>query len=416
MPKKKSLKKKSALLPTPNEFNEKLIIFILAAIQFTHILDFVIVMPLGPMFMEVFKIGAQEFGFIVSIYALSACIFGLIGAFYIDRFDRKVALLTLYIGFIVGTFFCAISPDFLILMLARIVTGGFAGIMGAVVLSIIGDVVPEERRGKATGVIMASFSIASIVGVPAGLYLANSYNWAMPFYALAGISALILFAGYKILPNINIHRENERPKKILETMTGVFRNSNHLTAFLFITCMIFAGFSVIPFISTYMVFNVGLTKEQLPYLFFFGGLFTFFTSQYIGRLSDEFGKPKIFRIVAGISVIPLLLITNLTQMHVAYAVAITTLFMIFVSGRFVPAMAMINSSADPSYRGSFMSINTSLQQLASGAASMTAGIIIVSAPDGKLLNYNLVGILAVICTLICIFLSTKMKSATMLRK
>ncbi|MCE9501509.1 MAG: MFS transporter, partial [Leptospira sp.] len=256
-----------------------------------------------------------------------------------------------------------------------------------------------------------SFSIASIIGVPAGLYLANLYNWAMPFYVLSAISMMILFLGYKVLPKINSHRENVSPKKILQTMEGVFQNPNHLIAFTFMIFMMFAGFSVIPFISPFMVFNVGLTKEQLPYIYFFGGLFTFFTSQYIGRLSDKFGKPKVFRIVAAFSIIPLILITNLPRIELVYAVLITTIFMILISGRFVPAIAMINSSADPGYRGSFMSINSSLQQLASGGASMTAGIIVTSAKDGSLQNYNLVGALAVVSTILCIFLSTKMKPA-----
>ncbi|MDX5348790.1 MAG: MFS transporter [Hymenobacteraceae bacterium] len=394
------------------QIREGLLLFILAAVNFTHIMDFVIMMPLGPQLMRVFNISPQQFGLLVSAYTFSAAISGFVSAFFIDHFDRKNALLFLYFGFTIGTLFCALAPNYELLMAARVTAGGFGGVLGALVLAIIGDAIPEQRRGAATGKVMAAFSIASIAGIPVGLYLASKTNWHAPFYMLAAMSFLVLLVGWKFLPPLKGHLTNQikvHPKKVI---LQILQNSNLLWALTLTMVLTFAGFTVIPFISPYMVANIGFSEVELSYIYLFGGLATVFTSQLAGRLSDRFGKQRIFVWAALLSVIPILLITNLPPVSHVIAFMVTTLFFILFGARFVPAMALITSTVEPKMRGSFMSINSCVQQMGSGIAAFSSGLIIQRAAGGQLQHYGVVGLVATVATLLTLFVVTKLKKVS----
>lgn len=384
---------------------ERSLILILAAVQFTHIMDFMVMMPLGPQLMRVMLISPQQFGLLVSVYTLTAALAALAVAFYTDRFDRRKTLLLLYAGFAISTLLCGIAPDYSSLLAARAVAGAFGGVAGATVHSIIGDTIAEQRRGAATGMIMSAFALSSIIGVPIGLVLAAHYSWRAPFLFLAVISVLVLVSIWKILPPLRSHLVEGVAYRPLAQMKDVLSGANHLRAFAFMFVLMFAGFSVIPFISPYMVANVGLKETDLPYLYLFGGLATVFSSRYIGRLADRHGKRQMFTLIGLISIAPLLITTNLPPVPVPVAIMASVIFMVFVSGRFVPAMALVNSSVEPRLRGGFMSINSAIQHLGLGAASLLAGSIIGHGTDGALTHYWLVGLLAVACTLIAIGLA-----------
>jgi predicted MFS family arabinose efflux permease len=390
---------------------ERLLLLILAMVQLTNVLDFVVMMPLGPQFMRHFSISPQAFGMMVSSYTFSAAVFGFLGAFFIDRFDRRVALLMLYAGFTLGTFCCALAPTYELLTLARSLAGAFGGIMGAVVMAIVGDAFPEARRGAATGVIMSSFSVASIVGVPFGLYLAHLLSWQAPFFMLAALSAVTWLGAFYLLPPLTQHLHSAAPVSPIAEMRLVLSFPNTLRAFAFMGALMLAGFSVIPFISPYMVGNVGLSESDLPYIYLFGGLATFFTSRYVGVLSDRYGKKLTFQVVALCSIVPILLLTSLPSVPVFLALAVTTLFMVLISGRFVPAVALVNSSVVSRHRGSFMSLTASVQQLSSGLASFLAGLVIGKGHGQALTNYWVVGIIASLMTLLCIWLAEWIKPA-----
>ena len=378
--------------------------WLLAAIQFTNVLDFVIIMPLGPQFMRVFSVGPQEFGMIVSSYTFSAGCSGIIGAFFIDRFDRRTALLTLYAGFTVGTGLCALAPTYLFLICARLLAGSFGGVLSSLVFATIGDVVPYERRGSALGIIMSSFSVATVVGVPIGLYIAAHLGWHSTFLSLAGLSALILFVGSRTIPSITTHVSIGPHRTPRETIKLMLTNSSHLRAFAFMIVLMFAGFSVIPFISPYMVYNTGLKENELTYVYALGGLFTMFTSRYVGKLADRYGKQRLFTIVATLSTVPIIIVTNLSTAALWFILVWSTLFFILVSGRNVPALAMITESVHSANRGSFMSFMSSVQQWSAGLASFLAGLVIATTSTGALLHYEWVGGFAVVATLVCLFL------------
>lgn len=392
------------------ELREGLLIFILAAIQFTHMVDFVIMMPLGPQLMRVFSITPKEFGLLVSAYTFSAAVAGFLSALFIDRFDRKHAMLGLYLGFTLGTLACAMAPTFSLLLAARVVAGAFGGVLGALTLAVIGDAIPENRRGAATGKVMAAFSVASIVGIPIGLYLASQSSWHAPFYVLAGLSVLVLLLSVKFLPPLRGHLTNAVKTNPFSVLHEIVRQRNLQWAMALMVTLTMAGFFVVPFISPYMVANIGFTEAELSYIYLFGGLATAFTSQWTGKLADKYGKQRIFAFAALLSLGPILIITNLPPMEHYLVLIITTFFFIFFGARFVPAMSLITSSVEPRLRGSFMSINSSVQQLSAGLASFSAGYIVKEAASGQLLHYSWVGFVSCAITLAAVWVVRHLKA------
>lgn len=394
---------------TADRKQERRLIGVLAAVQFTHIMDFMIMMPLGPQLMRVMHITPQQFALLVAIYTITAAATSIVAAFFTDRFDRRRTLLFLYAGFIVATLLCGLAPGIASLLAARAVAGAFGGVAGATVHSIVGDAVPEIRRGQATGVLMSAFALSSIIGVPIGLVLAAHYTWRSPFFFLAAVSVLVLLATWKFVPPMLSHIVAGETHRPVAQMKAVLGEANHRRAFLFMFVLMFAGFSVIPFISPYMVANVGLKETDLPYLYFFGGLATAFSSRYIGKLADRHGKRQVFTAVGLLSIAPLLITTNLPPVPVWVAICASVIFMVLVSGRFVPAMALVISSVQPRMRGGFMNINGAIQQAGMGIASFLAGTIIGHAADGSMTHYWVVGLVAVGATLLAMLLAWRVK-------
>lgn len=394
-----------------DERQERFLLWTLAAIQFTHILDFMIVMPLGPRFMEIFSITPAQFGIMVSTYTCSAGLFGLVAAWFIDRYDRKQALLWCYAGFGLGTLACALAPNFALLVAARFFAGGFGGVAGAILLAIVGDVIPARRRGAAMGTVFTSFSLASIAGVPFGLFLANHLGWHAPFFLLTGMSACIFVAAYSSLPALKGHlREGVRLGR-LEEMKTILGAANHWRAFSLTMVMTVAGFLLIPYLSPSLVANAGLTNGQLPLIYLFGGAATFFSMRWFGRMGDQHGLLKVFTAASTIALVPMFAVSVLPPAPLWAVLGVTTLFMVLSSGRMVPGMAMIAGSVEPRYRGGFMSINSALQQLASGAGAMVAGAIIIQGPGGTMLRYGWVGALGCACVVASVFLARRLKVA-----
>lgn len=396
-----------------SNLNERLLVLLLAGVQFTHIMDFMVLMPLGPQLMRVVRITPGEFSLLVSAYTLSAAAAAFLMALFIDRFDRRHALLFLYAGFVVSTLMCGLAPDFNSLLLARIFAGAFGGVAGAAVHAIIGDVVPPERRGSATGTVSTAFSFAAVAGVPVGLYLAALFNWRAPFLFLVVASTLLWIAIWRMAPSLRGHVQTDRkPHSPWRQLAAVFGDANHRRALALPAVLVFGGFSVIPMLSPYAVRNVGVSEADLGTMYFFGGLATAFTSRWIGRLSDRHGKRQVFAVVAGLSTIPFLVATNLPPVPLWGLLCSSTLFFILVSGRFVPAMALVNGGAQPGMRGSLMSFSQALQHLSSGLAALCAGAIVGYTAQGTLTHYWVMGLIAVASTLVAVVISRKIRAVS----
>jgi predicted MFS family arabinose efflux permease len=387
--------------------NERIILVLLAALQFTNIMDFMILMPLGPQLMRVFGVDAEGFGMLVSAYTFSAGVSGFIGAFVIDRFDRRRVLLTIYSGFLIGTLACALSPTEAYLMASRIFTGLFGGLMSATVLSIVADIIPLERRSAAMGLVMMAFSLASVFGVPFGLYLANLYGWHAPFFFLVAAAALMLPLLYIYIPSI--YHESEDSQSVSAVLGRLRDNPNQRRALLYMFFIVLGQFAVIPYISPFVVSNVGLTEHQLTFIYLAGGLATMFTARVIGKWADKKGPKRVFKISAIISLFTLVALTNMPPMPLYGVLIITTLFMIFISGRMIPTMTIISATVKPQNRGSFMSIVSSVQQISAGFATLLAGWVLSSEPSGKIIDYPLVGFLAIAASLVAMWILRRIK-------
>ncbi|HEY1032333.1 MAG TPA: MFS transporter [Flavipsychrobacter sp.] len=393
---------------------ERIILLLLAALNFTHILDFMIMMPLGNFLMPHFGISAQAFSMVVAAYTISAGVSGFLAAFFVDRFDRKKVLMFGYSGFLLGTLFCAVAPTFGLLMAARIVAGIFGGLIGAQVLSIVADLIPYERRAAAMGVIMGAFSLASVFGVPFGLYLANNLNWHAPFYFVVILGVILVPLLIRYIPKMDAHLKEETVQRInpLVLLKDIAKDSNQLLALGLSGTMMMGHFLIIPFLNPFMEFNMGFSKTETPMIYFVGGMLTLFSSPLVGKLADKTGKFNMYRYMLLVGLIPVAIITHLPAIPFYLVLCITGIWFIISSGRSIPAQAMISNVVPTEKRGSFMSFNSSVQQLFVAAASLIAGFVVVRMPDNKILYYNITGYLSIavlsVSLLLAYFLHKKM--------
>jgi len=369
-------------------------LLILAGIQFCHVLDFMIMMPLGPFLINALSISTHEFALLVASYSFSAAVAGLLMAPVVDRFERKRFLLAIFLAFAVATLLCALSPGFITLLLARGLAGIFGGMMGAMVHTIVADAIPFERRAKATGYVATAFSVSSIAGVPVSLLMADAMGWQAPFLFISLLSAALIWFGYKSLPEFHGHLNARKEERAIKQMISVALEPNHLKAMLLTGLVIFGGFTVIPYITLYAIANVGIEGDQIPLIYFLGGAATFITARVIGALADRFGKVLLFRAVALGACLPVLLVTNVGAVSLVSWLLITTLFFILVSGRMVPLLAIVGAAVKPQERGTFLSLNATVQSMAMGLASMVGGLFITQSPEGVISGYGWVGLVA----------------------
>ena len=393
---------------------ERILLLTLAGIQFAHILDYMIMMPLGPVLIAELGIGPHEFGLLVSSYTFTGAASGLAAAAFVDRFERKRLLLAMFTLFGLATLACGLAPGYATLMLARCAAGAFGGVLGSMVQTMVGDLIPFERRGRASGVVMSAFALSTVAGVPVSLFLANHFGWRFPFFFIAALAAALLAAGWRLLPSLRGHldaavtSEGER-RHPLAAMGEVLRDANHLRALAFVALLMLSGFMVIPYITLYSVNNVGIRQEDIPLIYLAGGCATFFTSRFIGRLADRRGKVRVYRLIALCSMLPLLLQTHLPPIPLWAMVVASTVFFVFVPGRMVPAMAIVTSAVEPRLRGTFLSISGATQQLASGAAAWIGGMVIAQDAAGQIVRYGWVGFMAVGATLLAMALAGRIR-------
>lgn len=389
---------------------EKIILLILASLQFSHILDFVIMMPLGPQLMRIFDISPKEFSFLISSYLFTGAISGVISALFIDKYDRKKSLMFVYIGFALGTLGCTVAPNYITLLVMRSIAGFFGGVLASIVLSIVSDSIEVHKRGAAMGIIMASFSVASTLGIPFGLYLANSINWHAPFSFLGLFSLLMTGAIFYFLPPMRTHLKGPHQSKgPFEAWAHIAKDPNQLTTLAFMSTLMLGQFTIIPFLSPSFVANAGLSESNLPFVYLVGGIVSMITSPTTGFLADKVGKKKLGIIGLILSILPIYWVTHLTNLPTIQILIFSSSFFFVMSLRMVPAMSISSTVVSPKYRGSFMSVLSSVQSFSNAIASYIAGLIVVRNSTGQLENYTTVGWLAIGFTLISVILLYQIK-------
>lgn len=392
----------SQVLDNKSSTKEKVYVFLLAAIQFTHIVDFVVMMPLGPTLMRVMGVSPIQFASLVSSYSFSAAVAGVLYGVIADRFDRKNLLVVCFVGFIIGTLSCGLTSDFEVLLIARLVAGAFGGVLNGIVFAIVADLIPFQRRGAAMGIILSAFSIASILGVPIGLAIADSYGWQKAFWFIAAFAVPILLVSQFVFPKLKDHVQNKSVKEDFQRFGKLLLNLDYGRSYTLILIIGISTFMLIPFLSPYAVKNVGIMETELKYIYLVGGSLTVITSRIIGKATDKFGAFTMFLWMAIFSFIPIYLYTNAPPMGLALFLALSALFMSTVSGRFIPLMTMVSEISAPEDRGTFMGLLNSIRSLGSALATLIAGAIIVELPNGKLEKFDHVGYLSILVTILAI--------------
>lgn len=390
---------------------ESVLLLVLALIQFTHIVDFMIIMPLGPTLLREIGMSPGQFSVVVASYTVAAGLASFAVAQILDGFGRKSVLLAMYAGFILGALACAVAPSFLWLAAARALAGAFGGVAASVVFTYIGDAFAYERRGFATGVVMSAFSLASIIGVPLGIWLSDAYGWHTPFFALVGLSLPVWALACRALPAGRGHISE--PGAARAPLLKLLFNPRHLRAFLLTITLVMGTFSVIPFLATFLKLNVGLSSGQLELMYVIGGASSLLVMPVTGRIADLFGKLPVYRVMGLLTVIALVLVTRLPAgITLAVTLLATTFLMIASSARAVPATAMITAVAVPAERGGFLSLNAAMQHLASGAAVGVTGLIVSqSSPDAPLEGFPLAGLVGGTATLFSLLVAATLRVA-----
>jgi predicted MFS family arabinose efflux permease len=379
---------------------QSLLIALLAFTQFTIILDFIIMSPLGAILMPSLNITAGQFGVAVSAYAFSAGISGILAAGFADRFDRKRLLLFFYVGFALGTAVCALAQNFHVLLLGRIVTGLFGGVIGSIVLAIITDLFALQQRGRVMGFVQTAFAASQVLGIPAGLFIANHWNWHVCFAAIVGISVMAIAAIAFVMQPVDEHLRLKQDRNAFHHLIATVGQPRYTLAFAVTTLLATGGFMLMPFGSAYTVHNLGIDILHLPTIYLVSGLFSIVTGPLVGRASDAFGKYPTFVFGSAVSVVMVLIYTHLGQVSLATAILVNVLMFVGIFSRMIPSQALMSAIPDPSQRGSFSAISASVQQLSGGLGSVLAAAIIAEAPDGSLIHFDRLGYIVVTTSIV----------------
>jgi predicted MFS family arabinose efflux permease len=381
------------------------VITLLALTQFTVVLDFMVMSPLGDVLMKSMNLSTTQFGLAVSGYAFSAGISGLLTAGFADRYDRKKLLLFFYVGFILGTLFCGLATTYPLLVAARIITGLFGGVIGSISMAIVADLFPIEKRGRVMGFMQMGFGASQVLGIPISLYLSNIWGWQAPFLMIVGLASIILAVIIlKLLP-ITQHLEVKSDRNAFAHLWKTITLRRYRVGFLATALLSLGGFMMMPWGSAFSINNLHITNEQLPLLFMVSGVATLFIMPVIGKLSDTLDKFKIFTWASIWMIVIVVLYTNLNPVPFWVLLLVNIGMMVGIMGRMVPSMALATALPEMQDRGAFMSINASLQQIAGGFAAAIGGMIVVQkTKTSPIEHYDTLGWVIVVITIACIFM------------
>lgn len=383
---------------------QKFVVAMLAFLQFTIILDFMIISPLGAIMMPALQITPKQFGFVVSVYAFSAGAAGLMAAGFADRYDRKKLLLFFYSGFVLGTLFCGLAPSYPFLVAARIVTGLFGGVIGSIAFAITTDLFPLHMRGRVMGLMQTAFAASQVLGLPAGMYLSNRWGWQMPFLMIVCISVLIGAGIFIYLKPIDGHLKMHHDKSAFHHLWTTVKNGRYLFAFSCTALLSLGGFMLMPFGSAFTVHNMAIPIDQLPIIYLVTGLCSVVIGPVVGRMADRFGKLQVFIFGSLVSIVTVVIYTNMGPSTLPVVILVNSVMFVGIFSRMIPSQALMSAIPAPTSRGSFMSVSSSLQQIAGGLASVVAGLIVVQTSDGRIEHFDILGYVLVGTVTLSIFM------------
>lgn len=378
------------------------VIAILAILQFTVVLDFMVLSPLSDTLIKELKIDASKFSLVVSSYAFSAGCSGLLAAGFADKFDRKKLLLFFYSGFIAGTLFCGLAPDYYSLLAARIITGVFGGVLSSISFAIITDLFPMEVRGRVMGTVQTAFAASQVLGIPAGLMLANAYGWHSPFIMIVVVSVVVGVLIVVKLKPVNEHLKLKSDKNAFSHLIKTISNADYLKGFAATCLLATGGFMLNQFGGAFSINNLKLSKEELPILFGVTGVFSIIAGPLVGKLSDKVGKYKVFFAGSVLSMIMVGIYTSLGATPLWLLLIVSIFLFISVASRMVASSALMSGVPEPKDRGAFMGINSSVQYLAGGISAYSAGLIVYQDKTGVFHNYEVLGYVVIGSMIVCL--------------
>jgi predicted MFS family arabinose efflux permease len=378
-----------------NTVSEGRLLFLIGAVQFVNVLDFMMVMPLGPDFAKALDMPVSSIGLVGGSYTAAAAISGLAGASFLDRFDRRQALAATLTGLVLATAAGGLALNLNMLLAARIAAGCFGGPATALCLAIIGDAIPVQRRGRAMGAFMGSFSLASVLGVPSGLKLAELSDWRLPFFAVAGLGLLIVPLAFMFLPPLRLHleRTGHDSQAAAPRLSAMLRPSV-LLSLAAISCAMVSSFALMPNIATWVQFNLGYPREQLPWLYLVGGILSFVTMRVAGGLTDRHGAAWVA--TGGVALF--IVNTYFAFIEPSHAIPILPLFagfMVTSSFRVVPMQALSSRVPQPHERARFMSLQSAVQHMAGAVGAVISSQLLSSDAHGALVGMETLAWLAI---------------------
>lgn len=396
---------------------QKRVLLLLAFIQFSIILDFMIISPIGDILMKSLSIGTTEFGLVVSAYAFSAAIAGIVAAGFMDKFDRKKLLVWFFSGFVIGTLACALSHNYVQLMLARIVTGIFAGVSSAALFTLVIDIFAPQQRGRAMGVVQMGFGISQVVGIPLSIYIATHLGWEASFIVIVILALGILFAIGMILQPVTAHLTEQHDKNPFAHFLKVLSNTEYQKGFAAVMFLAIGGFMIMPFTAPFLINNVHITAEQLPLIYLSTGLLSLVMMPLMGKFSDRYDRFTLFTIGSLGAVVMVFVYTNLSVTPLWLVIVVNVLLFACILSRMTPAMALNSMVAKPEDRGAYMSISSSLQQTAGGVGAFVAGLVIVQQDaHSPLQHFDWLGYIAIGIFILCIILVSRVDKLLKSRK
>ena len=382
---------------------QKTVIFLLATVQFTIVLDFMVMAPLGDILMKSMHMHTSQFAIAVSAYAFSAGFSGLLAAGFADKYDRKKLLIFFYSGFIIGTFLCGIATTYPVLLVGRIVTGLFGGVLGSVSMAIITDLFSFEQRGRVMGFVQMAFAVSQVAGIPVGLYLANHWGWEAPFLMIVGISILTVLFVVKSLKPVAKHMELKANVSPAEHLVKTVSNRSYILPFVTTAMLSIGGFMMMPFSVPFTINNLEISQKDLPLIYVITGIASMIIMPVIGKLSDKVGKFPMFVVGSVVAIVMIVVYTHLPPVPVWKLVIVNVLMFTGIMSRMIPSQALMTAIPKMADRGAFMSINSSLQQVAGGVAAWIAGLIIFQQANGKLLHFDTLGFICIGVITVCAF-------------
>lgn len=377
---------------------QKVVVAILAFLQFTIILDFMVISPLGAMLMPALNITPSQFGVVVSVYAFSAGISGILAAGFADHFDRKKLLLFFYTGFLFGTLLCGVAGSFHFLIFARMITGIFGGVIGSITLAIAADLFPLEMRGRVMGVIQSSFAASQVLGIPAGLYFSNLWGWHAPFLMIVGIGIAVGVGIFILLKPIDEHLKLQIDRNALVHLWSTLTNTQYTLAFFSTALLSTGGFMLMPFASAFSVNNLKVDLAHLPIVYLVTGLAALVAGPMIGRAADSFGKFKVFAFGCCLTIPMVLIYTHLGVTPLLWVIVVNVVMFVGIFSRIIPSQALMSAIPTPANRGSFMAVSSSLQQMSGGLAAVIAGLIVSQDSNQQILHFDYLGYIIVATT------------------